>query len=136
MEKLGTLVFAYVAVHGLMEALYMLCCGKKYLGMLHGLAGKKTGVNVWAGVASYAVLFCATWYVVFLQVYNNKGKHAWDAVLLGALFGLCVYGVYNFTNAFAFPNYDWMLATTDVAYGVVSIGLIGLFAWWLRIRNS
>lgn len=43
------------------------------------------------------------------------------------LYGLCIYGVYDFTNLAVFSKYDWKLAVADTVWG----GVLFAFAKYL-----
>ena len=51
----------------------------------------------------------------------------------GALFGLVVYGVYDFTNVATLRQYPLQLAFVDVAWGVVA-SAVGSVAVWTAAR--
>lgn len=126
------LFFTYVLVHGFMEMVYAMAYGKRYLAMLQSLQPiRDRNIQVWYGAVSYAVLFITTFYVIVLQVYKSKKSLA-ESMVLGGMFGLCVYGVYNLTNMFAFSRYGTREAMSDTAYGVLSIAIVAGMTWWLR----
>lgn len=55
------------------------------------------------------------------------------AAAYGALFGLIVYGVYDFTNLATLRQYPLQLAIVDVAWGTVA-SAIGTMAVWVTTR--
>lgn len=131
-------VAVYLVVHCAMEAAYLSLYGKSYLNMLRGLARdpRPSTSPVTFAVLSYAILFAATYYFVFRAVEEKRRiirlPHALGH---GALFGLCVYGVYNFTNLYAFRGYDLRTAARDVAYGTLSMAFVAFAAWRLAQRD-
>ncbi len=48
------------------------------------------------------------------------GGQGYSAVVYGALFGLVVYGVYDFTNYSTLRQWPFVLALVDVAWGAVA----------------
>lgn len=43
----------------------------------------------------------------------------------GIIYGLAIYGVFNFTNGALFPLFDSTLAMQDLAWGIFACGLYG-----------
>jgi uncharacterized membrane protein len=56
-----------------------------------------------------------------------------SAAAYGALFGLVVYGVYDFTNLATLRHYPLPLALVDVAWGTVAAA-IGTTVVWMTTR--
>ena len=46
-----------------------------------------------------------------------RSGNPWQAVLLGALFGLCAYGTYDMTNLATLRGYSGIVAAVDMAWG-------------------
>lgn len=61
--------------------------------------------------------------VLLPAVEKQRASHA---VVLGALFGLCVYGVYNFTNFAVIKSYPLALGFIDTGWGIFSCALVSL----------
>ena len=53
------------------------------------------------------------------------------ALLWGALYGLVVYGVYDFTNRATLEKWSLQLALADVAWGCVLCGTTAALSHWL-----
>ena len=56
-----------------------------------------------------------------------------SAAAYGALFGLVVYGVYDFTNVATLRQYPLQLALVDLAWGTVA-SAVGAVAVWMTTR--
>lgn len=52
----------------------------------------------------------------------------YKSFLMGALFGLVVYGVYDFTNYAIFQNYTLKIAIIDVLWGILLNGIVAAIA--------
>ena len=64
-----------------------------------------------------------------------RATDAVSAVTFGALFGLVVYGVYDFTNFSTLRQYPLALALVDAAWGTTASALCSLIVWALvRVR--
>jgi uncharacterized membrane protein len=48
-----------------------------------------------------------------------KSKSISKAVVLGALYGLCTYGAYDFTNQATIKNWPLILTIVDLTWGIV-----------------
>ncbi len=56
----------------------------------------------------------------------------WKCALSGALLGLCIYGIYDFTNLAILKNYPLKFALVDMAWGTFSFGLANTCLFFLR----
>ena len=55
---------------------------------------------------------------------SGAGAAAW-----GAVFGVVVYGVYDFTNLATLRHWPLALTVVDVTWGAAACGLCSLLAW-------
>ncbi len=61
-----------------------------------------------------------------------KASSAGAAFLWGALAGLVVYGVYDFTNLSFLKDWTWTVTLIDVAWGMAMCGAVSAAAFWLK----
>lgn len=95
-----------IFVGGLMWDFY-----REKLGSLVGRG--EWEINKSAGFLAYAALSLG---LVFLVV--PLARDLGEAVLYGAIYGLAVYGVYDFTNASIFKKYPNVLVFADLIWGI------------------
>lgn len=57
---------------------------------------------------------------------------AWGALLTGALIGLLVYGLYNFTNLSLLKDWNLTITIVDTIWGGVIFGISTLVVWLFR----
>jgi len=55
--------------------------------------------------------------MVFAVVPAVKTGSPWQAILLGAFFGLCAYGTYDLTNLATIKNWPVVVSLVDMAWG-------------------
>ncbi|HEY4515681.1 MAG TPA: DUF2177 family protein [Candidatus Paceibacterota bacterium] len=60
--------------------------------------------------------------LVTFFVLNVPAQSSLSVLLRGALFGLLVYGFYNFTNLALIEKWDWSVALIDTLWGAVIFG--------------
>ena len=90
-----------------------------YNRTLSAVQGAPMRVNPLGAVLSYVFIFLAFAFVVLPRLRGTKGT-LMDCVREGGLVGLCIYGIYNFTNlATLGPNYTLGVALLDTAWGTV-----------------
>lgn len=87
------------------------------LGDLARKSGGKLSPN-WAA-ASIVYLLIALGLVFFVYPIVTTIPHAF---LIGALFGMVLYGVYDLTNLATLANYSVKLTLTDVLWGMFACG--------------
>lgn len=86
------------------------------------------------GVCAYAVI-AFTWLalvVPWMQHFRGLAP-AWAVgAAAGALYGLAVYGVFNFTNAAMFKDWSWAVLARDLSWGTAwAATASSLAASWL-----
>ena len=87
--------------------LYM---GPRYQTMIKEIQGEKMIVNTMSAFSAYLLMIVAL--VVFVIRKNFTLVEAF-------LFGVCLYGVYDFTCCAVFKKWDFNLAIVDIIWGGV-----------------
>jgi uncharacterized membrane protein len=83
-------------------------------------------LRLWSGLAAW--LLIALGAVVFIL---PLAKSYPSAAMYGALFGLVVYGVYDFTNFAIFKNYTLALTLVDLGWGMTLYAVSSVFAFFI-----
>ena len=68
--------------------------------------------------------------ILFFVLPRAQGQYA-QALWQGALFGLIVYGIYDFTNYVTLAHWPLPITFIDMAWGAVLCGITSLFACWM-----
>jgi uncharacterized membrane protein len=79
----------------------------------------------WGAAGAFSVLLGAVRAVGAAPRASRGGT----AAAHGALFGLIVYGVYDFTNLATLRHYPVQLAVVDVAWGTLASALCTIAVW-------
>ncbi|MDZ4677257.1 MAG: DUF2177 family protein [Oligoflexia bacterium] len=58
-----------------------------------------------------------------------------EALIYGAIYGLVVYGVYDFTNRAVLKHWPWDFMLVDIAWGSVSCALVSGLAFYLEKQS-
>ncbi|SFI08313.1 DUF2177 family protein [Planctomicrobium piriforme] len=61
--------------------------------------------------------------VLFVRPLFTPTTTLWQALAWGALYGLILYGTYDFTNLATLEKWNWKLALIDTAWGAAICGL-------------
>jgi len=88
---------------------------KKEIGKFY-----KKKFNLWAALILYFLLAVG---VVFIVLNNNYSTTLSSTLLVGALFGLIVYGVYDLTNFAMMKNWPLKIVFIDMIWGTFLLGL-------------
>jgi uncharacterized membrane protein len=75
--------------------------------------------SVAAAALAYVALIAG--FVTLVVLPDSRG-----VVLRGALFGLAVYGVYNFTNMATLKGYPWAMVAVDTLWGTAIFAAVAL----------
>lgn len=112
-----------------LDAVYIYTIKDGYMGMVkHIQCGHIVHINIYAAVMSY--VFVVTGLVLYVLPYAEKIKLTMNtsgvfpvanklyvAIVVGALFGAIVYGVYNTTNIALFKDFSLSYALLDIVWG-------------------
>jgi uncharacterized membrane protein len=95
----------------------------KYIGHLMSAAP-----NLPAALVFYLLYIIGI--VVFCVIPNVGRGSVINAVMLGALFGLCAYATYDLTNFATLKNWPLIVVVTDLAWGTfITAAVAGLTAF-------
>lgn len=88
---------------------------KRYEMQVEKIQGSKMNPLFRATVVAYSLMIVGLCVFVIPHILRGKISHN---LKVGALFGLVVYGIYDFTNMAVFKDWDKMLAIIDVIWGM------------------
>jgi uncharacterized membrane protein len=112
---------------GIWLTVYM---GERYKLQVEAIQGSEMHVKVWSASLSYILMIVGL--LVFVLPKTNKKTLLRDSILYGGLFGLVVYGIYDFTAGAVLKDWDMKLAIVDILWGgfvyTLSVYLSGLMA--------
>ena len=90
----------------------------------------KIQVTLWAGLLVYVLL--ALGIIHFILPLLRPDSDYLSIFLLGAYFGLVVYGVYDFTNLATLKSWPLLLVAVDVSWGATVTGIATLVTQAVR----
>lgn len=93
--------------------------------------GEALSIGYLSAAVVYALLALGMVYLVQPEKQENKR----ESVLKGALYGLVVYGAYDFTNHATLEHWPMDLMAVDVLWGTLSSSMIALFIHRLFNRS-
>lgn len=101
----------------------------KTLGPLANLTADKSSflINKPAGAITYLIM--ALGIIIFPAA---RAQTLLQAALYGALYGLVIYGVYDFTNMATLRGWTWQLSTTDLFWGIIASAVTTCIVWSLK----
>lgn len=69
---------------------------------------------------------------IMLFVLPRANKSPARAIFWGAMYGLVVYGTYNFTNYSTLANWPGNICFIDIGWGIVFCGILSAIGAWLQ----
>ena len=102
--------------------------GKYYNTMIKKIQGSEMTVNKVCVVLAYSLMVAG---LLLFVLPNTKDKKSLlrDSLIYGGLFGIILYGVYDFTAGAVFKDWDMKVAILDVAWGRICILYFSLPFW-------
>ena len=116
---LGMLVADGVWLGVLMTEFY-----RSHMAPVARLVENRFAPNWAAAAVVYALLGTGMALLVLPRASSGGSAAAW-----GAVFGLVVYGVYDFTNLATLRHWPLALTMVDVTWGAAACGLCSFLAW-------
>lgn len=114
-------VVDYLWIGLLMQGFYL-----KHLGHLARVKDGAFDLLLWPAFFVYVLLALGLSILVL-----PRASSVLSAFLLGALFGGCVYGVYDFTNLSTLKDFSLWMAVVDMAWGCTVCGFAAAGAYSL-----
>lgn len=96
-------------------------------GSLIKVEGGSIAITLWAGLIA--------WFIIAIGVYVfaiQPSSTLTSAMLLGALLGFVIYGVYDFTNLSFLVGYPKLFILVDVIWGSVVCSLISGIGFFVK----
>jgi uncharacterized membrane protein len=99
----------------------------KEMGHLMRLHEGNVSPNYLAATLVYIALVVG----ILLLVLPNAHTYT-EALIKGALFGLIIYAVYDFTNLAILANWPLFISLVDIAWGTTLCGIVSGVAFWAK----
>lgn len=103
---------------------FRLFMGTFFRQELASIARPAGQTSIPSALAAWALLSVGIVFLVLPRI--APGAVWWHALLWGALFGLVVYGTYDFTNYAILKDYPFRFLAVDVLWGTVICGITTL----------
>ena len=88
----------------------------EYAKLVPKIQGSILKTNFISAGLAYFLMLIGLWYLV-LPRFDKDRITVQDCLKYGFLFGIVVYGVYDFTCGAVFENWDFKLAIVDILWG-------------------
>ena len=92
--------------------------------------GDSISVNRFSAAMAYALMAVG----LNAFVIQDNASSLYASVARGMLFGIVLYGVYDFTAGAVFHRWDWNTATMDIAWGGFVYAAVAGMAYGLHYR--
>ena len=104
-----------------MDVIWLTINKPRYNFLVRSVQGSDISVNIGYAFITYILVLASVLYIaiplVRLQVQDTRGGLLWNSVVYGGGVGLCIYGIFNFTNMSIFKDYKASVAIIDTLWG-------------------
>lgn len=119
-------IIAIIAAFAILDGIWILLNLPMYKRMYSSVqCGSPMKINALGAICAYVFMFIAFAFIVLPRLRKTEGTFV-DCLREGGLFGLCAYGIYNFTNLATFNNYSLKVAIIDTLWGATLYTLTAL----------
>ena len=89
--------------------------GKQYQNQILDIQGSKMIAKPWSAFLAYALMVIGL--NLFVMPRIRKGHELEDSLMYGFVFGIILYGVYDFTAGAVLKKWNMKLALIDIIWG-------------------
>lgn len=124
--------YLFVLVYLFVDIIYVYLSTSFYQRAVKSIQGHYTthSFGLAAGVVAYLIMGITWLFFIPPIIKSIQIKYKLPRILAGFItgfmFGLAIYGVFNFTNRAMFDNWNWPIMKRDLAWGIS----------WLTILTS
>lgn len=115
-----------------MDSAYVLASKGTYMKSVSAVAGsapKDITKVVVCAICAYA-LMALGWIMIVIPAISKKSDRILSGAKTGALYGLVLYGIFNFTTGAMFDAWSWPIIARDTLWGTSSLAAYtALYAW-------
>lgn len=104
-----------------------------YQKIVFNIQNSQMNINLLAGMVAYVLLSLGMIYLVLPRMKNANIK---EALIYGGLYGLVVYGVFDFTNMALFKNWNLAVSIMDTLWGVFVCTLVAFSSKFIIDRYN
>lgn len=116
----------FLIVDGLWLKLFM---GPSYHKMIPKIQNSPMKTKLWTAICAYLLLGIGIYYLVIPHI--KKESRYRDSIFYGGIFGLVVYGVYDFTAGSVLDQWDMKLAILDILWGMFVCAIVPVILLYL-----
>ena len=114
------------------DSIWLLFIAKKFYADQLGYLMAKTP-NLLAALIFYLLFIVGVVFLVLAPALKNNSLS--QAILMGALFGLCSYATYDLTNLATIKDWPIIITIIDMIWGTTLSALVAgvsfsIFQWW------
>jgi uncharacterized membrane protein len=112
-------ILKFIVAFLVLDAIYLTSTSGHYSKVVMAIQKSKLVLKMVPTIIVY-ILLMSGWYLV---IYREKDRYTLrENVLKALLYGIVVYGVYDFTNMAVFENWDIKTALMDTMWGGILHG--------------
>lgn len=121
--------YLFVAVYVLVDVFYVIISKPVYMRTVSAITNDKTPVfDMASGITVYVIMAIAWLFFVPTMTTALQQKHRISRTLaagiVGALLGITIYGVFNFTNRAMFEKWSTQMIVRDLLWGISWLTII------------
>lgn len=94
--------------------------GPMFKGMIKKIQKEDMGLNVYGAIGAYILMILAIYKFIIME-----RKSPSDAFILG----ICIYGIFDFTNYAIFKNYNMFIGALDMLWGGILYYVVTWFTY-------
>lgn len=98
----------------------------RYSTMVSTIQRSVLTINAFAAFIAYLFIYGLIVFSIVPQLNKFEKTTIWDCIKISGIVGICVYGIYNFTNLALYKDYYVSIAIADTIWGGVLFTLVAI----------
>lgn len=123
MANIGSYVILIILIL-ILDVIWLTINKQRYNYLVRSVQGSDINVNMGYAFLTYILVIASILFIaiplVSFQMSKRRGKGLlWNSLVYGGGVGLCIYGIFNFTNMSIFKGYKLSVAIMDTIWGTI-----------------
>ena len=127
----------FVTIYLIVDLIYVISSKDVYNNVVINIQGRSMpnpkGTRLFAGLAAYICMALGWYFLVADKIERSGASKVQSAIFYGVIFGLSVYGTFNFTLHVMLDNYDIPIVLRDLIWGTSWVTILStMYALYLQ----
>lgn len=112
-----TSAYVFCIIYAIIDIIYLNLSKNAYFPVIAKIQNKQVNVRMLGFILAYVSMIIG-WYFLVSKHINNNDDYK-NTLLLGLMYGIAVYGTFNFTLYAIFDDWNFKILMRDLLWGCI-----------------